>query len=278
MYYQRYNNNGNFLGLMLLMFLIFGGFRILFLLFGIAVALIINFFPLIIMGYATYYIVKKIGRNRGINNVLNSRTSDHKRFVELMVHIMMHIAKADGTISESEVQMMRQFFIQQLNFSGAKIEWLNDTIATAKKSPESIQILAKEFTNQFGYESQLMLLNMLYNVAYADGKLHEEETRQIDQLAVLLNISAFDHQRIKMAFEAQFGDIASQANTDKYFATLGIPNHSSQEEIKKAYRDLTKKYHPDKVQHLGEEFKDQAEKRMQEINAAYDEIMKQVVA
>ncbi len=278
MYYQRYNNNGNFVGLLLLFFLIFGGFRLLFALFGLALAILIQFFPLIIMGYGCYFIVKKIGRNRGINSALNSRSKDHKRFVELMVHIMMHIAKADGKISESEVQMMRQFFIQQLNFSGSKIDWLNDTIKSAKSSNESIQGLAREFTNQFGYESQLMLLNMLYNIAYADGELHADETRQIDQLAVLLNISAFDHQRIKLAFEAQFGDVAKQASIDKYYAILGLPNHATPEEIKKTYRELTKKYHPDKVQHLGEEFKAQAEKKMQEINGAYDHLMKQAVA
>ena len=278
MYYQRYNNNGNFIGLLLLFLLFFGGFRLLFAIFGLVFAIVIQFLPLIVMGYVTYSIIKRIGRNRGINSALNRRTTDHKRFVELMVHIMMQLAKADGKISESEVQVMRQFFIQQLNFSGPKIEWLNDVINTARQSNDSIQLLAKEFTAQFGYEARLMLLNMLYNIAYADGQLHDEETRLIDQLAVLLKISAFDHQRIKMAFEAQYGTISKQATTDKYYAVLGVPNTATHDEIKKAYRDLTKKYHPDKVQHLGEEFKQQAEKKMQEINAAYDELSKQVTA
>ena len=278
MYYQRYSNGGNYFWLLFLLFIMFGGFRIILVLFGIALALLINFFPLIIMGAIAYRFVKKVGRNRYVNSSLNSKSVDHKRFVEIMVHILIHIAKADGKISQTETQMIRQFFISQLNFSGAQIEWLNDIIETAKRSTSDIQSLASEFTTQFGYESQLMLLNMVYNVAYSDGEFHQAEAKLIDQLAILLKVSAFDHQRIKMAFEAQYGDIANAKNDDKYFAVLGLTNTATKDEIKKTYRELTKKYHPDKVHHLGQEFKVQAEKKMQEINEAYDELIKRVAA
>ena len=40
--------------------------------------------------------------------------------------------------------------------------------------------------------------------------------------------------------------------------------------IKKAYRKLSMQYHPDKVSHLGDEFKQVAEEKMKEINVAYD--------
>ena len=128
MYYQRYTNGGNYGWMMFLLFLLFGGFRIVLFLFGLAFAILINFFPLIIFGYFTYRFVRKIGRNNSINRSLNLRTPDHKRFVELMVHIMIHIAKADGKIDQSETQTIRQFFIQQLQFDSAKVEWLNDII------------------------------------------------------------------------------------------------------------------------------------------------------
>lgn len=253
-----------------------GGFRLLLVLFGLALAIIFNFFPLIIMGALAYRFVKKVGKNRYVNASLNTKSADHKRFVEIMVHILIHIAKADGRISQSETQMIRQFFIAQLQFSGAQVTWLNDVIEAAKTTSESLDSLAREFNNQFGVEAQLMLLNMVYNVAYSDGEFHDSEARLIDRLAVLLNISAFDHQRIKMAFEAQYGNI--QSNDDKYFATLGLTNTANKAEIKKTYRELSKKYHPDKVHHLGDEFKEQAKKKMQDINMAYDELMKRVPA
>ena len=69
---------------------------------------------------------------------------------------------------------------------------------------------------------------MVYNIAYSDGQFHQSEAVMIDRLAVLLQISSFDHQRIKMAFEAQYGDISKQANDDKYFAVLGLTNSATE--------------------------------------------------
>jgi DnaJ like chaperone protein len=53
---------------------------------------------------------------------------------------------------------------------------------------------------------------------------------------------------------------------------LGIERSASVEEIKHAYRELASKYHPDKLEHLGEEFKVLAEKRFKEIQQAYQEL------
>jgi DnaJ like chaperone protein len=47
------------------------------------------------------------------------------------------------------------------------------------------------------------------------------------------------------------------------------------EEVKKAYRKLSMQYHPDKVGHLGDEFRKVAEGKMKEINQAYDYFKKQ---
>ena len=133
-----------------------------------------------------------MGHNRFVNSSLTMRSDDFKRFVEIMVHILMHIAKADGKVTSAEIQVIRQFFISQMNFSGGKLAWLNDIIQSAQQSTEGLTGLAQEFTRQFGYESQLMLLNM-YNVAYSDGEFHDAEAQVINTLA---NCSPYQHLTI----------------------------------------------------------------------------------
>jgi len=56
------------------------------------------------------------------------------------------------------------------------------------------------------------------------------------------------------------------------FTILGVERNASPEEIKTAYKQLANKYHPDKVQHLGEEFRKLAEKRFKEIQEAYQRL------
>lgn len=55
---------------------------------------------------------------------------------------------------------------------------------------------------------------------------------------------------------------------------LGVKPGASKKEIQKAYKDAIKKYHPDKLSHLGEEFSHLANEKFLEIQNAYDTLMK----
>jgi DnaJ domain/Protein of unknown function (DUF1232) len=69
----------------------------------------------------------------------------------------------------------------------------------------------------------------------------------------------------------QYSENGAQWEWDPH-RVLGIERSASVEEIKHAYRELASKYHPDKLEHLGEEFKVLAEKRFKEIQQAYQEL------
>ena len=107
-----------------------------------------------------------------------------------------------------------------------------------------------------------MLLRMVYNVALSDKQLNKQEAKRIEDIVTFLGITPDDHYRIKQEF----------LPTADYYSKLGVDGNASDGEVKKAYRDLVKKYHPDKVSHLGEEFVEIAKKKFQSIQEAYERI------
>ena len=66
------------------------------------------------------------------------------------------------------------------------------------------------------------------------------------------------------------GDASVHSTAQSPYEVLGVRPGASQEEIQAAYRRLVQEYHPDKVADLGQELRDVAERRMKEINAAYE--------
>ena len=74
----------------------------------------------------------------------------------------------------------------------------------------------------------------------------------------------------KFAYHQRRQAQATFDSDERYYAILGLEKGAGAEDIKKAYRQLSMKYHPDKVRHLGEEFRAIAEEKMKEINGAYD--------
>lgn len=150
--------------------------------------------------------------------------------------------------------------------------WVKDLIKEAISSTETLESLLTEFRNTFAYEPRLILLELVYQIVYTKDPVPENELQIARNIAAFLEISAYDQRTIeaKYTYRRQQRHASDSASNDHYYAVLGLTSGASMDEIKKAYRKLSMKYHPDKVQHLGDEFQNVAEEKMKEINAAYE--------
>ena len=72
--------------------------------------------------------------------------------------------------------------------------------------------------------------------------------------------------------EGEGGEADGRFDSPDPYVVIGVAPSASEDHIKKAYRELVSRYHPDKVTHLGDEFKTLAEKRLKQINQAYQKI------
>lgn len=133
------------------------------------------------------------------------------------------------------------------------------------KQQYSVGEIAQQASRHFNYSQRNELVHLLFMIASADNAITENEINVIQTAARHL-ISLNDYESIKAMF------VKSASNNDWAYAVLGIERKATDEEVKKAYRKMAMKFHPDKVHTLGEQIKKQAEEKFKEIQKAYESI------
>jgi len=270
MEYRRHEQpgcGGCFLLLLLLVFLS-GGAPLLFDFLGVLVFIVLFLLHSGIGAFwaFSYYVRRKVSEYE------KSQTETHNTFVYLLVNILVKIAQVDGKVTRDEVKTIRHFFQYNLRYSQNQLFWIKELIKEALVSSASLDSLLQEFRQKFTYEPRLIVLELIYQVLYSNEEVSQAELQLAENIGQILEISAYDQRSIAAKYKAGFRAAAQaeEVSEDKYLAILGLAPGASFAEIKAAYRKLSMRYHPDKVGHLGEEFKNVAEEKMKEINNAYE--------
>jgi DnaJ like chaperone protein len=183
--------------------------------------------------------------------------------VSLLV-LMAAVMKADGKIMRSELDFVKSFLVQR--FGRESAAEATKILQNLLKQNIPLQDVCLQIKHHLDYSSRLELLHLLYGLANADGHVNQQEMLIVEKIAFFLGISAAEHTSIKNMFIR---------STESAYKILGVESSSNDDEIKKAYRQLAIKYHPDKVNYLGEDFKKSAEEKFQKINQAYENIKKE---
>jgi len=174
------------------------------------------------------------------------------------------VMKADGKILKSELEYIKRFFNKQFGSEKTKQHLLVLRELLKKDIPlEEVCIQIKTYTM---YPARLQLMHLLFGVAAVDGDIHSTELRIIQQIASYLGIRQADYISIKAMFLKE---------VDGDYKILEISKNATNEEVKSAYRKMAVKYHPDKVSHMGDEYKSSAKQKFQKMKDAYDNIKKQ---
>ena len=174
------------------------------------------------------------------------------------------VMKADGIVKKSELDYVRQFFTN--NFGEAKSSQLMLVLRELLKKDINIQEVSVQISQFMDYSSRLQLLHFLFGIAQSDGHIDTTEINIIQDIAGFLRLSKADFSSVKAMFVK---------DTESAYQILEVSSKSSDDEVKKAYKKMAVKYHPDKVSHLGQDVMQAAEDKFQVLNGAYEEIKKQ---
>jgi DnaJ like chaperone protein len=172
--------------------------------------------------------------------------------------------KSDHKVVKSELDFVKRFLLQQFGSAEAERQLL--ILRELLKKDYDLQSVGIQIKQYMEYPSRLQLMHFLFGLAAADTHVHAIELQLISKIAGILGINHTDFESIKAMFVK---------DTTSAYRILEITPDASPEELKKAYRRMALKYHPDRVAHLGNDVQKAANTKFQELNAAYEQIKKE---
>ena len=185
-------------------------------------------------------------------------------FIVSLLVLFRVVMKADKQMLKSELDYVKQFLSNQFNQNQVQdcMTLFKDFI----KQDYPLRDVCRQIVRSMDHSSRLELIHILFGLSKADGHVHPDEVKVIHTLARYLNINNNDFNSIQAMF---------LKDTLSDYKILGLDSSATDNEVKKTYRKMAAKYHPDKVAHLGEDLKNLAEEKFKSLNDAYQNIKKE---
>jgi DnaJ like chaperone protein len=209
--------------------------------------------------------VKETGRQQSQTNYRQYRHQTQSGdFASALLVLSAAVMKADNRLLKSELDFIREFYTRQFGSAAAA-----QHIGVLKELLQK-DIPVKEVCEQIRFYMEhpmrLQLMYYLFGIANADGKVDKSEMQIIENIANYLGLSSKDIESLKaMHFK----------DSESAYKILEVEPNCTDDDIKKAYRKMAMKYHPDKVRGLGEQHEKAANEKFIQVQEAYEQIKKE---
>jgi DnaJ like chaperone protein len=197
----------------------------------------------------------------GFSGRVNNAGGD---FAASLLVLSAAVMKSDGRTLKSELDFVKQFFITQFGKATAEQQIL--LLKQILQQPIPLQEVCVQIKQYMPHAQRLQIIHYLFGISKADGNVHPQELNIILTISNYLGINIADFNSLKAMY---FVDVNSN------YEILEIAATATDEELKKAYRKMAVKYHPDKVLDLGESVQKAAKEKFQNVQQAYENIKKQ---
>lgn len=208
---------------------------------------------------------QRYGRPSSSGTRTQSRPQTQSGDFEVSLLILASVViKADGKQDQRELDFVRQQFLSMYGKERANQAF--KLFKNINKQTIPTRQVCLQIKQMMDHASRLQLLHFLFGIAKADGMVTENEVSQIYMISGYLGISSRDYGSIKAMF---------YNSSENAYKILEITKDATDAEIKAAYRIMAKKYHPDRVMHLGKEHQEGAEEKFRQVQLAYEQLQKE---
>jgi DnaJ like chaperone protein len=222
-----------------------------------------------ILGYAAASLYDNKARSGSYNSYFSGNEPAYPKtkpgdFMVSMLVLLAAVMKADKQLLKSELDFVKQFLKNQFHTND-----VHDFMVLFKdilNQEYHLRDVCRQVQRSMDHPSRLELVHVLFGLSQADGYIHPDEIKIIHTIARYMNINENDFISIQAMFVR---------DSESDFKILEVSPEATDAEVKKAYRKMANKYHPDKVSHLGDEFQKLAEEKFKSVNDAYQAVKKQ---
>lgn len=191
-------------------------------------------------------------------------TYQETSFNRSLLVLIAAVMTADGKTMKSELDLVKAMLVRTYGEVRASRMLLD--LRELLKSSNDIAGVCSTMRQGMAYSQRLELLHVLFRISRADGEVTPPEIQLLQFIAAQLGITTPDFLSIRAMFVTTPGG---------EFQILEVSKDASEEEVKKAYRKMAMRFHPDRLTGLGEEEKKSAEEKFRKVQEAYEKIKKQ---
>jgi len=221
--------------------------------------------------------------------------TNKENFIDMLLQLTSAVVKSDqsGNMLKSELNFVKDYLVRSFGPEMAtqalyKLrEYLDQDI--------DVPTLCHNFSSKATIHEKLVLLQFLFGLSASDGDIANDELNMIRNISDWMGVSRNDYESLKAMYfarqqyqstyqqqyqgqyrqqQSSYSSPSFSYNLDNDYKVLEISSSATDDEVKKAYRQLAIKHHPDKVNHLGEEVRKSAEEKFKILNQAYERIKK----
>ena len=217
------------------------------------------FFAGPIGGIIGYYVGK---------NVFASKVDNKTAFEISLLILSSVVIKADGKVLKSELEYVKKFFTNTFGTTKSNEYFRMFNNLNKQDYSSKLRQVCLQLNSHINHSSRLEIIHFLFGVSAADNEIHPNEVEQIKRIATYMNINSYDFESIQSMF------LPNGSDSEKWYTILGITKDATDTEVKRAYRKMAVKYHPDKLIGVSDDIKKLAEEKFLVVKESYEQIMK----
>ncbi|MFM7764991.1 MAG: TerB family tellurite resistance protein [Sphingomonadales bacterium] len=184
--------------------------------------------------------------------------TDFSRHLLILIAAVMN---ADGSAMRSELELVKRMLVR--TYGEQRAAHLLLILREMLKEKQEVTFVCRQIRGEMAYSQRLELLHILFRISRADSDINPSELQLLQHIASQMGITTPDFLSLRAMFVS---------SPDSDYKILDVNTNADEEEVKKAYRKMAMRFHPDRLLGLSDNEKKAAEEKFLSVQKAYENI------